>query len=271
MIYTPQVPFEPHGSPRRLHVHITVVADKVRWKSAKGGRALAACRSPHRVADEWWQIAASTPYLRQLADTPASTISEVRWGLVHLVLYSTTAWSLVTSHIMHILVTGAAGLIGGRIMIALLQQGHQVTATDINPIPAATEAEIQGYIDNLVFVAGDLTDFKLVDRLFESGTIDGVAHIGGIRSPLGLDPRFVHNLNVTASYNVLQTAAAKGVTRIVQASSCNALGLSWTQPEHWQLDFVPINETHPMRPVSVPTVWDALTSRKTPIACLSCK
>jgi len=151
---------------------------------------------------------------------------------------------------MHVLVTGAAGLIGGRIMVALLQQGHKVTATDINPIPAVTMDEIGDQADNLVFIAGDLTDFKSVDQLFESSDIDGVAHIGGIRSPLGLDPRFVHNLNVTASYNVLQTAAMKGVTRIVQASSCNALGLSWTQPEHWQLDYVPVNESHPMRPVS---------------------
>jgi nucleoside-diphosphate-sugar epimerase len=60
----------------------------------------------------------------------------------------------------------------------------------------------------------------------------------------------VHRINVVAAYNVLQTAAARGVRRMVQASSCNALGLSWTMPEHWGLDFVPINETHPMRPVS---------------------
>jgi nucleoside-diphosphate-sugar epimerase len=152
---------------------------------------------------------------------------------------------------MHVLVTGAAGLIGGRITVALLQQGHQVTGTDINPVPEETKAEIADLIDNFTFVQGDLTDFKSVDKLFEDATIDGVAHIGGIRSPLGLDPRFVHNLNTAASYNVLQTAAFKGVRRIVQASSCNALGLSWTQPEHWQLDFVPVNEFHPMRPVSI--------------------
>ena len=151
---------------------------------------------------------------------------------------------------MHVLVTGAAGLIGGRITVALLQQGHRVTGTDINPMPNVTMAEIADFVDKFDFVAGDLTDFKVVDGLFEDSTIDGVAHIGGIRSPLGLDPRFVHNLNTTASYNVLQTAAAKGVRRIIQASSCNALGLSWTQPEHWQLEFVPVNESHPMRPVS---------------------
>jgi nucleoside-diphosphate-sugar epimerase len=148
---------------------------------------------------------------------------------------------------MHVLVTGAAGLIGGEITTSLLQQGHSVVATDINPLPGKLVDASQGH--NLTFILGDLTKPQDVDRLFESTTIDAVAHIGGIRSPVGLDPRLVHNINVTASYNLLQTTASKGITRIVQASSCNALGLSWTSPDHWHLDYVPVDEKHPMRPV----------------------
>ncbi|WVR06141.1 hypothetical protein IAU60_003171 [Kwoniella sp. DSM 27419] len=151
---------------------------------------------------------------------------------------------------MHVLVTGAAGLIGSHVMVALLDQGHSVLASDINPLPPVVIDQIQRHGDRVQQVTGDLTRVDFVDQLFASSTtpLDGVMHIGGIRSPVGLDPRLVHNINVVATYNILQTAAAKGIKRIVQASSCNALGLSWTSPEHWGLDAVPLNEESPMRP-----------------------
>jgi UDP-glucose 4-epimerase len=152
---------------------------------------------------------------------------------------------------MHVLVTGAAGLIGSHVMLALLREGHSILATDINPLPPKVIEDIGSYIEQVTQVTGDLTIVPFVDKLFacSSSPIDGIMHIGGIRSPAGLDPRIVHNINAVATYNVLQTAAARGIARMVQASSCNALGLSWTAPEHWNLDFVPVNESHPMRPV----------------------
>lgn len=153
---------------------------------------------------------------------------------------------------MLVLVTGAAGLIGSHVMVALLKDGHSILATDINPLPPIVTNQIASYPDRVTVVIGDLCNIRFIDELFTASdsSIEGILHIGGIRSPVGLDPRLVHNINVVAAYNVMQTAASHGVKRIVQASSCNALGLSWTQPEHWGLDFVPINESHPMRPVS---------------------
>ncbi|OCF32002.1 hypothetical protein I317_06712 [Kwoniella heveanensis CBS 569] len=151
---------------------------------------------------------------------------------------------------MHVLVTGAAGLIGSHVMVALLDQGHTILATDINPLPPNVKDQIADRSERVQEMTGDLTNVKFIDELFDSTRIpfDGVMHIGGVRSPVGLDPRLVHNINVVATYNVLQTAASRGITRIVQASSCNALGLSWTSAEHWRLDSVPINEQSPMRP-----------------------
>jgi nucleoside-diphosphate-sugar epimerase len=153
---------------------------------------------------------------------------------------------------MLVLVTGAAGLIGSHVMVALLKEGHSILATDINELPPVVTDQIDPYLDRVTVITGDLCNVKFIDELFDAAPspIEGVMHIGGIRSPVGLDPRLVHSINVVAAYNVMQTAAARGVRRMVQASSCNALGLSWTMPEHWGLDFVPINETHPMRPVS---------------------
>jgi nucleoside-diphosphate-sugar epimerase len=145
---------------------------------------------------------------------------------------------------MLVLVTGAAGLIGSHVMVALLKDGHSILATDINPLPPVVTDQITSYLDRVTVVTGDLCSVAFVDELFAAAPslIEGIMHI---------DPRLVHSINVVAAYNVMQTAASKGVKRMVQASSCNALGLSWTMPEHWGLDFVPINETHPMRPVSI--------------------
>jgi nucleoside-diphosphate-sugar epimerase len=159
---------------------------------------------------------------------------------------------------MHVLVTGAAGLIGSHVMVRLLKEGHTVTATDINPLPPIVLEQLNDFSAMVDSRTGDLTQIAFVDKLFElSQPFDGIMHIGGIRSPVGLDPRMVHNINTVATYNVLQTAAAYGVRRMVQASSCNALGLSWTKPEHWKLDFVPVDESHPMRPVStIPLLAD---------------
>lgn len=152
---------------------------------------------------------------------------------------------------MYVLVTGAAGLIGSNIMIALLQQGHMVLATDINPLPSVVRNQIAQYSRNVQEVIGDLTKITFVDELFDSVAkpLDGIMHIGGIRSPVGMDARLVHNINAVATYNVLQTAAARGVKKLVQASSCNALGLSWTSKEHWHLDSVPLSEKSVMIPV----------------------
>jgi UDP-glucose 4-epimerase len=178
---------------------------------------------------------------------------------------------------MHVLVTGAAGLIGSHVMISLLSEGHSVIATDINPLPPVVLAQLEKHTDRVTELTGDLTSLKFVDEIFvhpSAKGLEGIMHIGGIRSPVGMDPRIVHNINVTASYNILQTAASKGITRIVQASSCNALGLSWTMPQHWELDFVPVDETHPMRPVCTTYVSHCHTfrltqTRKIPTAYLS--
>lgn len=153
---------------------------------------------------------------------------------------------------MHVLVTGAAGLIGSNCMIALLKDGHRVTATDINPLPPVVTDQIKDLGATIRTFTGDLTDIRFVDELFDSAVtpFDGIMHIGGIRSPMGMDPRCVHNINVVSTYNVLQTALSRGTERVVQASSCNALGLSWTSAEHWGLDYVPVDELHPLRPVS---------------------
>jgi nucleoside-diphosphate-sugar epimerase len=52
--------------------------------------------------------------------------------------------------------------------------------------------------------------------------------MGAIPNPINVDPRVCHKVNVTASYNMMWTAASRGIMRIVQASSVNATGLCYS-------------------------------------------
>ena len=124
------------------------------------------------------------------------------------------------------------------------------------------------------FVTCDLTDYKAVEELFRSSPkFDGVIHFGAIPHPLEHDPRLVHYINNTSSYNVMQTAAAYGIKRMVEASSVNAIGLSYTPEGHKYVHEFPITEDEPMTPVSIPCLvaalwWSALKSgcrRKIPM------
>lgn len=145
---------------------------------------------------------------------------------------------------MKILLTGAAGNIGTHVLNHLLQENHDVSAIDIVPLlshalPLPPSAS---------FTILDLCDYAALEAFMRStGPYQGVVHLGAIPDPLHHDPRHVHNVNVTSSYNVLRTAADLGVRRIVQASSVNAVGLSYTPPEHCWLNAVPMDEETPYK------------------------
>ena len=148
---------------------------------------------------------------------------------------------------MRVLLTGSSGKLGAVILRNLLDQDHTVTAVDIAPLPDEVLRTLP--TDRLKHQALDLTDLSAIDKLFADDTYDGVIHFGSIPDPVDKDPRVVHNNNVSGTYNILQTAASKGVRRMVQASSGNAIGMSFTPGDHWEQSYVPIDTESPMHPV----------------------
>ncbi|KAL8286802.1 hypothetical protein RQP46_004330 [Phenoliferia psychrophenolica] len=72
-------------------------------------------------------------------------------------------------------------------------------------------------------------------------------HLAAIPDPVGKDDHYVHNNNVTSSYNAVHAAAALGIKRFVYASSVNAIGLAFSQAPP-QFDYFPIDEEHPRYP-----------------------
>ncbi|WVF71976.1 hypothetical protein IAT40_006786 [Kwoniella sp. CBS 6097] len=164
---------------------------------------------------------------------------------------------------MRILLTGASGLLGSHTLSYLLSEGHTVIAVDKTPLPQAIQSKLAATVPvletRLSYRLADLTSSKAVEDLFASlsaesdkedgvGPLDGVIHLAAIPSPGRLSPLETHNINVTSSYNVLYSAASRGIKRIAQASSVNAIGLSFTKAERQYFDKLPLTEKEAYRP-----------------------
>lgn len=149
---------------------------------------------------------------------------------------------------LRILLTGAAGLVGGHTLALLVDEGHIVTATDM--LPESSVKRPEGTRGKWTYAQADLTSLPDVDRLFDA-EYDAVIHLGAVPNPLtGMDHRTLHANNVVGNYNVLRTAVGKGIKRIVQASSVNAHGLGYAPHGHTKFDKFPIDEDVPRRDVS---------------------
>jgi len=155
---------------------------------------------------------------------------------------------------MHILLTGASGQVGSHTLLYLLKRNHKITALDLVPLPPAVLSLLQTLSAeqqaNCTFHQCDLTDYRAFETILDEAKPESVVHLGAVPNPNTLDYRDVHNINVTSSYNVMRTCATSGIKRIVQASSVNATGLSYTPGDHQRFRQMPVTESHPILPVS---------------------
>ena len=148
-----------------------------------------------------------------------------------------------------ILVTGAAGRLGRRVVQRLLDKGYEVRGTDRVPHddPASP------------FVQADLYDAEAVRSLLED--IEGVVHMGAIPGPgpadrPALDPvgtggegelRTLFDNNVRSTFNILMAAEERGLRRVVFSSSAFAMGFAH-DPRAFVPRYLPLDEDHPMMP-----------------------
>ena len=136
---------------------------------------------------------------------------------------------------MKIALTGGTGRIGRAIATEALRQGHEVVSID-RVAPAEPDTR-----PNIRFVEADIGDYDALVAAFSG--CDALIHMAAIPAPLGYADHVVHNNNVVGSYNALRAAVEVGITRIVQASSVNAIGLSFSRKGNF--DYFPVDEEHP--------------------------
>lgn len=140
---------------------------------------------------------------------------------------------------MKALVTGGAGFIGSHLCELLLSRGHDVIAVD---------SLACGRLNNFIsfekhprfrFIKADIRDFESLQPSFHG--IEWVFHLAGLADivPSIEQPANYYSTNVTGTFNVLESARAHGIKRLVYAASSSSYGT----PEMY-----PTPETSQIRP-----------------------
>ena len=134
-----------------------------------------------------------------------------------------------------IVVTGAAGRLGRRVVQLLVDRGRDVLATDqVEPddLPAR-------------FVRCELGDSAAVHDILSGA--EAVVHMGAIPGPSRAEPRAIFENNTQADFNVMMSAAELGLRRVVFSSS--AFGMGWAHDGNAFVPrYLPLDEEHPMMP-----------------------
>ena len=134
-----------------------------------------------------------------------------------------------------IVVTGAAGRLGRRVVQLLVDQNREVLATD------------QVDVDDLPteYVRCNLADAEAVAGVLKEA--ESVVHMGAIPGPSRAEPRFIFENNVACDFNVMMSAAELGLRRVVFSSS--AFGMGWAHDGNAFVPlYLPLDEEHPLMP-----------------------
>jgi len=116
-----------------------------------------------------------------------------------------------------ILVTGAAGLIGGRLVSRLVADGVAVIATDQRAVETPPGAR---------WVTVDLMDGPALTALMRDARVSAIVHAGAISGPMVAagDPHQVMSVNVGGALNIAEASLRAGVERLVALSSAGVYG-----------------------------------------------
>lgn len=120
---------------------------------------------------------------------------------------------------LKVLVTGATGAIGPRIVEALYHEGHHIRTLSLtNRSPHPLPEQVEKYV-------GDITDMDIVQKAVQG--CDAVIHLAALLHifdpPDSLRPQY-EKINVGGTENVVRAALQANVSRIIYASTINVYG-----------------------------------------------
>ena len=127
-----------------------------------------------------------------------------------------------------ILVTGGTGYIGSHTVVELLEGGFEVIILDnlCNSDKSVLERieKITGKTPK--FIKGDITDAKLLDKVFSEHKFTSVVHFAGLKA-VGESvqkPLSYYSNNITGTICLLEAMLRHGVNKIVFSSSATVYG-----------------------------------------------
>ncbi|WP_214402535.1 NAD-dependent epimerase/dehydratase family protein [Pseudonocardia lacus] len=132
---------------------------------------------------------------------------------------------------MRIVITGAAGGLGRRVVERAVRAGHEVIAVDLAVPDRAAAVEWR---------TADLTDLGQVRTALEGA--QGLVHLGALTHPRHPEPD-VFRTNVDGTHHVLVAAEEHGIEAVCLASSVNAIGGVFSAAARY--DQFPVTEEHP--------------------------
>ena len=134
---------------------------------------------------------------------------------------------------MKILVTGAAGFIGSKLMSELLKRGDDVIGVDnFNDYYDVRLKEARCRAFGLDVIKLDIADKPAVDALFEKEKFDKVVNLAaqaGVRYSI-TNPYAYLQSNLVGFLNILEACRNYGVKHLVYASSSSVYGLNAKVP-----------------------------------------
>ena len=139
---------------------------------------------------------------------------------------------------MNVLVTGGAGYIGGHMVLALLDAGHQPIVFD-NLSTGFRWSVPEG----VPLVVGDIGDFELVLRTLQAYQIDAIAHFAAklVVPESVVDPLGYYLNNTVKSRSLMAAAVAANIKKFVFSSTAAVYGNASDKP---------LGEDAPLAPLS---------------------
>ena len=129
---------------------------------------------------------------------------------------------------MKVLVTGATGFIGSRLVERAVEAGHDVVAFGAQgtPIEALRRRRLED--SGIEVTCGLLADKALLERLVEGREI--VFHLAAAQHETHCRPSHFYAVNVEGTRNLLEACAAAGTPRFIHGSTIGVYGSARNAP-----------------------------------------
>ena len=144
--------------------------------------------------------------------------------------------------VMKILVTGAAGQVGSRLVQQLLAKGYEVRATVFPDDPGRNRLDKL----DIEILEGNLLDMSFCQRSMER--MDGIIHLANLVGPMpGMSETEFFDNNVISTFNLV-SAASKLVARLHKFVHVSSSSVYPNDSHVIATVYNPVDEMHPLRP-----------------------
>jgi len=141
-----------------------------------------------------------------------------------------------------ILITGGTGFIGSHLAELLSKKNFKVTVFDrYNPIYSLGNLKNSQLKNKINFIFGDLRDYDSVNKAVKENNI--IIHLAAL---IGIPYSYYSPLaylktNMEGTYNILESVKNNKKKKLIVTSTSEVYGSA---------DYIPIDETHPLKPQS---------------------